>query len=154
MRISLPLAPDLPLVSASNSTQRDGKQPTRAGFHALVIDDERDILEMVNQALMKVHCRATLLHGSANIEAALEKGPFDLVICDLKMPDKNGLEVFRLIRAQQPQLAAHFILMTGNFADADRHAEELANVLILAKPFTLAQLREAVELLLARPTAV
>jgi CheY-like chemotaxis protein len=102
---------------------------------------------------MKVHCRATLLHGSANVEAALAKEPFDLVICDLKMPEKNGLEVFRLIRAQQPQLAAHFILMTGNFADADRHAEELANVLILAKPFTLAQLRESVELLLARPTA-
>jgi len=153
MRISLPLAPELPAARASTSSQHDGKQPTRAGFHALVIDDERDILEMVEQALMKVHCRATLLHGSANIEAALEKGPFDLVICDLKMPDKNGLEVFRLIRAQQPQLAAHFILMTGNFADADRHAEELANVLILAKPFTLAQLREAVELLLARPTA-
>jgi signal transduction histidine kinase len=153
IRISLPLAPELPVVSASTPSQHDGKQLTRAGFHALVIDDERDILEMVEQALMKVHCRATLLHGSANIEAALAKGPFDLVICDLKMPDKNGLEVFRLIRAQQPQLAAHFILMTGNFADADRHAKELANVLILAKPFTLAQLREAVELLLARPTA-
>lgn len=153
IRIWLPLAPELPLASASAFRGPDGKQPTRAEFHALVIDDERDILEMVEQALMKVHCRATLLHGSANIEAALEKGPFDLVICDLKMPDKNGLEVFRLIRAQQPRLAAHFILMTGNFADADRHAEELANVLILAKPFTLAQLRESVELLLARPTA-
>jgi signal transduction histidine kinase len=153
IRISLPLAPELPLANAATSREQNDKQSARAEFHALVIDDERDILEMVEQALMKLHCGATLLHGSANIEAALATGPFDLVICDLKMPDKNGLEVFRLIRAQQPQLAAHFILMTGNFSDADRHAEELANVLILAKPFTLAQLRESVELLLARPTA-
>jgi hypothetical protein len=35
--------------------------------------------------------------------------------------------------------------MTGNLADADRHAVELASVAVLSKPFALARLREAVE---------
>jgi hypothetical protein len=38
--------------------------------------------------------------------------------------------------------------MTGNLADADQHAVELASVPILSKPFTLAQLRETVEQML------
>jgi signal transduction histidine kinase len=152
MRITLPIAPEAPAVEPPPSREGIGKKPARKAFRALVIDDERDILEMVEQAVEKLDCRATLLHGSAGVEAALAKERFDLVICDLKMPGKNGLEVYRLIRAQQPQLANHFMLMTGNSADADRHAAELVNVLILAKPFTLARLRESVEQLLPNRT--
>jgi signal transduction histidine kinase len=47
IRIALPVAPELPLVSASAFQEHDGEQFARAEFHALVIDDERDILEMV-----------------------------------------------------------------------------------------------------------
>jgi len=148
MRITLPLAPCETAAAPRISSERSGEQPAQTEFHALVIDDEGDILEMVEQALMKVNCRATLLHGSAGIDAALATERFDLVICDLKMPGRNGLEVYRLVRAQQPQLAKHFILMTGNYAEADLHGDELANVSILAKPFTLAQLRELAEQLL------
>jgi CheY-like chemotaxis protein len=112
--------------------------------HALVIDDEEDILEMIRYALKSVNCHTTLLHGSAGVKAALEQNDFDLVICDLKMPGQNGLEVYRLVRSMRRNLARHFLLMTGNLADADDHAAELADVPILPKPFTLARLREAV----------
>lgn len=92
----------------------------------------------------------TLLYGSSNIEAQLEKGEFDLVLCDLKMPGQNVLDVYRLVPTKQPQLADRFLLITGNLADADKHARELASVPILAKPLTLARLREPVVQLLPK----
>ena len=118
--------------------------------HALVIDDEQGILEMVSDALERVKCRATLVLGSAGVEAAIAQEQFDLVICDLKMPGQNGFEVYRMIREMRPALAERFILMTGNLADAEKYTMELAAVSLLPKPFTLAQLRETVEGLLQK----
>jgi len=117
---------------------------------ALVIDDEPGILEMVGDALSRIHCCATLLEGSAGVEAALEKESFDLVLCDLKMPGRNGIEIYRLISRLRPELASRFILMTGNLADAEKYRADLAAVSLLPKPFTLARLRDAVEDLLRR----
>ena len=106
---------------------------------------------MVCDALESIHCRSTLLPGSASVEAVLAQAHFDLVLCDLKMPGRNGFEVFKLIRESHPELATRFILMTGNLADAEMYPEELAAVSFLPKPFTLARLREAVETLLQKP---
>ncbi len=73
-----------------------------------------------------------------------------MVICDLKMPGENGIEVYRMIREMRPELAGRFILMTGNLADAEKYTAELEAVSLLPKPFTLAQLRETVEGLLRK----
>ena len=157
MRVTLPLAPEEP-AGEPTSVLPSADEPARfgsgsaGGFRVLVIDDEQDILEMVEQALERLDCRTTLLHGPANIEAALDKEEFDVVLSDLKMPGRNGLEVYRLVRAKSPRLAERFILMTGNLADADQHAVEFAAVPILPKPFTLARLRQAVEQLLPKRT--
>jgi signal transduction histidine kinase len=150
MRITLPLAPEAPPEVPGSLTPQRGEASVPSGFRALVIDDEEDILEMIAQALERLGCKTTLLHGSAEVEAVLNKETFDVVLSDLKMPGRNGLDVYRLVQAKRPQLAQHFLLMTGNLADADRHAAELASVPILAKPFTLARLRQAVEQLLTR----
>jgi len=150
MRIELPLSG--PEEEAKPSPTVDfpaiRKAAAPATVHALVIDDEEDILELIRYALKSLHCHTTLLQSSAGVKAAVEQNDFDFVICDLKMPGQDGLDVYRLIRGMRSHLAEHFLLMTGNLADADDHAAELADVPILAKPFTIARLREAVEELL------
>jgi two-component system, NtrC family, sensor kinase len=138
-------APERPANSRSATRRRNDDVK-----HALVIDDEQGILDMVSDALERVNCRATLVLGSAGVKRALEQEKFDLVICDLKMPGQNGFEVYRMIREMRPELTARFILMTGNLADAEKYAAELGAVSLLPKPFTLAQLRQAVEELLRK----
>lgn len=153
MRITLPLAPQAPpeqALKVAGDSATESFPDSAYGFRALVIDDEQDILEMVEQALSVLKCQTTLLHGSSKVEAELEKDQFDLVLCDLKMPGHNGVEVYRMVRAKRPELAERFMLMTGNLADADKHAAELASVPILAKPFTLVRLRQAVSELLPK----
>ncbi len=64
------------------------------------------------------------------------------MLCDLKMPGRDGLWVLRTLREQHPNLAGRFLLMTGNLADSDKAAVELEGVPILPKPFSLVRLRE------------
>jgi signal transduction histidine kinase/CheY-like chemotaxis protein len=149
--IQLPVSGDQPTGPMPGSgVSTPGTSVTTVMRHALVIDDEEGILEMVGDALERAGCRVTLLQGSREVEVALKKDKFDLVICDLKMPGRNGLAVYQLLRTAHPELASHFLLMNGNLADAEDHAVELAAVPILAKPFTLVRLREAVSQLLAK----
>jgi signal transduction histidine kinase/CheY-like chemotaxis protein len=149
--IQLPVSGDQPTGPTPGSgASTPGTSVTTVMRHALVIDDEGGILEMVGDALERAGCRVTLLQGSREVEAALKKDKFDLVICDLKMPGRNGLAVYQLLCTAHPELASHFLLMTGNLADAEDHAVELAAVPILPKPFTLVRLREAVAQLLAK----
>jgi hypothetical protein len=55
-----------------------------------------------------------------------------------------------MIHEMRPELARRFILMTGNLAYAEMYTLALAAVTLLQKPFTLMQLREAVEQLLRK----
>jgi len=147
IRIELPLSPEKRSDTAPTNSL---PAASPAAKHALVIDDEDGILEMVGDTLERFGCRVTLLHGSSGVEAALKNTQFDAVICDLKMPGQNGLEVYRFLRRTYPELASHFLLMTGNLADAQEHGAEIASVPLLPKPFTLVRLREAVSQLLTK----
>lgn len=69
------------------------------------------------------------------------RGSFDAVICDLKMPGRDGLSVLKMLREQHSHLAQRFLLMTGNLADADQASDDLQGIPILPKPFSLQQLR-------------
>ena len=120
-----------------------------SGPLALVIDDEPAISQLVGQFLESRGWRAVILNDSTAVEASLAEQPFALVICDLKMPGMNGLDVLRLLRHKQPKLAQRFLLMTGNLADAEQMQNvELAGIPILRKPFTLSRLAESVDALL------
>ena len=150
IKTRIPLAAKEPVVERPDDSQSATPETDGDVKHVLVIDDEKGILEMVSDALVRVKCRATLVLGSLGVRAALEQEKFDVVICDLKMPGENGIEVYRMIREMRPELAGRFILMTGNLADAEKYTAELEAVSLLPKPFTLAQLRETVEGLLRK----
>lgn len=150
IRVDLPISSDRTSASPSGNGTSKTAATTSIMRHALVIDDEPGILEMVGDTLERMGCRVTLLHGSNGVETALQKSQFDVVLCDLKMPGQSGLDIYRLLRSTRPELASRFLLMTGNLADAQDHAAELASVPILPKPFTLGRLREAVGQVLAK----
>lgn len=112
-------------------------------WRVLVIDDEASIGELLEMSLTRRGCQVTFLSDPMQLDAVLEKAAFDLVICDLKMPRRNGAQVLQLLREKRPELAQHFVLMTGNLADADANFAELQSIPALAKPFTLGQLMDA-----------
>lgn len=149
-RIRLPLAhkasdgkPDRPGVQAEVPKGQRTKleNPSIRPRRLLVIDDEADILSLVAEVLGSAETKVVTLQDSNRLDLVLD-GAFDAVLCDLKMPGRDGLSVLRMLRELHPDLARRFLLMTGNLADADRAAVELEGVPVLPKPFTLARLRE------------
>ncbi|MGB6875674.1 MAG: hybrid sensor histidine kinase/response regulator [Candidatus Acidiferrales bacterium] len=111
----------------------------------LVIDDESEILNLVAEVLGNTGAKVVTLQDSTRLDTVLGEGTFDAVLCDLKMPGRDGLSVLRTLREQYPDLARRFLLMTGNLADCDKAAVELEGIPILPKPFTLARLREMLD---------
>ncbi len=153
MRIVLPAAEPLK-DAASDSPPAETAAPAKpAGTPALrvlVIDDEPEIAALVKVFLEGRGWRAVVLSDSTAVEATLQAQPFELVICDLKMPGRSGLDVLRLLWQRWPELARRFLLMTGNLSDAEqKQSVELAGIPVLSKPFTLAHLADALQSLLS-----
>jgi two-component system NtrC family sensor kinase len=116
-----------------------------AGGRALIIDDEAQIVALVQQALEARGWSTVTVTDSTAVESLLDGTNYDVVICDLKMPGKTGFDVLNLLRKKRPELARRFLLMTGDLGDTDKRRLLEAHARVLRKPFTLAQLREAVQ---------
>ena len=85
---------------------------TPAADHILLVDDDREIRELVGAYLQKNGLRVTTAPTGRHMRQALETaGPFDLVILDLMLPDTDGLEVCRRIRALPGPISKVSVLM-------------------------------------------
>jgi len=85
-------------------------------LQVLCIDDDEQILESMKDCLAHFEHRVKVASGGkCGIEmfctAILKSEPFDVVITDLSMPDPNGYEVARQIKAESPDTP--LVLMTG-----------------------------------------
>src|SRR5437764_14827283 len=80
----------------------------------LVIDDERNIRSLVARGLgqenVEVHTAGT---GKEGLELAEQVGP-DLALVDLRLPDLDGIQVLRELRAKHPQTAVIMITAFGH----------------------------------------
>jgi CheY-like chemotaxis protein len=101
--------------------------------HILVIDDEKDILELLSDTLRYFGYEVKAAHdGERGVELLSKGHSFDLVITDIDMPGMNGNEVAKYIRrSDKPDTP--IVAITGASKDIER---ELFNHL-LRKPFDL-----------------
>jgi CheY-like chemotaxis protein len=87
------------------------------------------------------------VHEASSGEEALavvERTPLSVVLCDVRMPGMNGLDLFRQLTARDPQLARSFVFITGDKSSVAIE-EALRNVPLLEKPFTAADLGVVLE---------
>lgn len=112
----------------------------------LVCDDERHIVRLVQTWLeQKGHSVATCFDGVDALEM-LRKEPFDLLILDVMMPRKDGLEVLKEIRTDQALAEQRVILLTAKSQDADVYAGyHYGADLYLTKPLQSSDLMPFVE---------
>ena len=109
----------------------------------LVIDDDVCLARAVVRTLKdyEVAVETDPTSGVARVAGAdLDGDPFDVVLCDFRMPGMNGLEVLAAMRSQQePPIT---ILMSGDddVADAARVADA-----VLLKPFRAREILDAID---------
>ncbi|HZP11656.1 MAG TPA: response regulator [Nevskiaceae bacterium] len=84
----------------------------------LIVDDEVKIAELLRDYFVHAGMRADVLHRGDDVEAfVLRKRP-DLVVLDLQLPGKDGLEVCRALRAHEPSPA--ILMLTARVDEVDR----------------------------------
>lgn len=123
-----------------------GSRPT-----ILCIDDDRLVLGICTGALEGRGYRVVMAtHGRAGIEVAKKERP-DLILLDIMMPDMDGFEVCRCLRAEPNLLHTPIVLLTAmSKPDLETQGADAGATLTLRKPFSPDQVVQTVEDLLGR----
>jgi DNA-binding response OmpR family regulator len=117
----------------------------------LVIDDEEQICEMLHK---KLESSGYEVEEAPNGKVGLKlfrENPFDLVITDIFMPEKEGLETIRELRKDFPELK--IIAITGGYSSGPDELLNVARMLganrTFPKPFKLKEIVETINELFA-----
>jgi CheY-like chemotaxis protein len=113
-------------------------------MRVLVADDNRDLALNIAEVLeLHGYTAVTAFDGAGAVRAAMEQLP-DFVILDIRMPDMNGVDAFRQIKALAPRVEG--VLITGHALDDIIAEGMLAGVHdVLRKPFSYDQLLNVLE---------
>ncbi|HEY7120731.1 MAG TPA: response regulator [Tepidisphaeraceae bacterium] len=115
--------------------------PVLANSRILVADDEPNIRTTIHDILRKYQANVTVAANGGEAIALIEASDFDLVLSDIKMPDKTGYDVFAAARKKGGMVPV--ILMTGFGYDPNHsivRASQEGLQAVLFKPFKVEQL--------------
>ncbi|MGH7165016.1 MAG: sigma-54-dependent transcriptional regulator [Nitrospiraceae bacterium] len=100
----------------------------------LIVDDERSMRDVLSIMLKRAGYEVTVAGDGEEAIAQLDKEIFDLVITDLKMPKKGGLEVLKAVKKASPETV---VLMITAFASTESAVEAMKSGAYdyLTKPF-------------------
>jgi CheY-like chemotaxis protein len=112
----------------------------------LAVDDEALLLKAYRRMLGDAHELATALGGHEALRTLERDSAFDVVLCDLQMPEMSGMELHAAVRASYPALAERFVFVTGGAfsTDARRFMEESVSA-VIQKPFRVEDLLALIE---------
>ena len=121
--------------------------PVAASIHILVVDDQMSIRSLVRSGLNQLGV-VHIAEAADGVDAmkSLMLSPVHLIISDFNMPNMDGLELLKAVRANPPTSKTAFIMLTGR---ADRELVQKAVQFgvnnYLVKPFSARELRARVD---------
>jgi PAS domain S-box-containing protein len=135
----------LPAITTPSDRAPSGPPSSMSGAvktsRVLVIDDEPSLGRALAAALSGEHDVTFVTSGNAAIDLLATDDRFDVVLCDLMMPDVSGMDVWTRVRASRPDLAARFVFVTGGVFTAETAAFLDGSKPYLDKPFDMPKLR-------------
>ncbi len=118
--------------------------------HILIVDDDREIRELLATYLEKNGLKATAVASGRQMRAVLADTPVDLVVLDLMMPGEDGLTLCRDIRAGKHRNLP-ILMLTARAEESDRILGlEMGADDYLVKPFAARELLARINSILRR----
>ena len=115
--------------------------PDARRLELLVVDDEIAIGRTLAIALADEFEVATATSGRAALAILGGEPRFDVVLCDLMMPDVSGMDVYERLARERPELAQRFVFVTGGaFTERARRFVDEVGLPVIEKPFDLTKL--------------
>jgi signal transduction histidine kinase len=111
----------------------------------LVVDDDERVGQVVASVLGDEHEVAVAQSGREALSMLEGDGEFDLIVCDLMMPEISGVDLYEALVLVRPQLAHRFLFMTaGAFTRSAAHFLARVKPAQIHKPFEASALHQAV----------
>jgi PAS domain S-box-containing protein len=146
---------DLPLLTLGGGYPDAASIPDEAGIaeskkkRMLVIEDEVVVISLLKTVLEESgHTVDIAVNGKEAIHNR-DLGSYDLIVCDIRMPDMNGVEFFEELRKSHPGLTGRVIFITG---DPSRKTAEFLDRVgnpYLIKPFKIEKFKDQVNEMLS-----
>lgn len=133
------------------------RSPVNAARRILVVEDSASIRSLVRAILEDTTFSSTVgvvevTEAQSGFDAMrlLPRARYDLIITDINMPDVNGLELIRFIRASKAYRTTPLLIISTQATERDvERGRKLGADAFVAKPFSAEQLRGTCETLLA-----
>lgn len=124
--------------------------PPAIRTRVLVVDDEEEIGHVARRLLARDHEVVVVSNGFAAL-AEIDVHTYDVILCDLLMPQMTGMQVYEALESSDPELRERVIFMSG----ASDHAQVISFIercqnSFVAKPFDASTLRGAIRETLGR----
>lgn len=120
----------------------------------LVVDDEPILGRLIGHMLAPEYEVVSVHSVDAALERLAADLPFDAVLCDWWLRDQPGKVVLDHVQRRWPRLGSRFVFVSGAHpVDVDPQGPAAAR-LFLSKPFTMRELRDVVDEVLARPVSL
>ncbi|MBV9270867.1 MAG: response regulator [Candidatus Eremiobacteraeota bacterium] len=126
---------------------------TQRTWRVLIADDDPAICTLIETVLKKGPYQMEVRNDAESALVAIDRdGPFDIIICDFMLPGISGIDLIERLRADSRTRETPILMVSGhtNYA-MDGRAKTAGANLFLNKPFTISQLRAAVNTLLSNP---
>jgi PAS domain S-box-containing protein len=116
----------------------------------LVVDDEPMIGQAIRRTLQQEHEVISLTSAREASERLLGGERFDLILCDVMMPEMSGVDLHQVLSSRAPELAERMVFLSGGaFTPVAREFLGRVRNRRMDKPFSSQELRELVRALLA-----
>ena len=121
--------------------------PVAADMQVMIVDDQRAMRNLVRTSVSSLGCvHITECADGREALGVLKAHPVHLIISDLNMPEMDGLELLRAVRAEPNLKGIGFIMLTSRGeVDLVKQAIALGVNNYLMKPFTMGALRGKIE---------
>lgn len=125
--------------------KRMDKAP-RDGAKVLLVDDDELLREVFCSMLSRRHQVVGVGTGNEAIEQMTTRQDFDVVVCDMQLPDIDGRGIYRRMQQVAPEYTDRMIFCTGGSIDPQLldFLDAVGEERVLNKPCTVTELLEAV----------
>jgi signal transduction histidine kinase/CheY-like chemotaxis protein len=150
VRVALPPGPGQPVASQRPTPSRRAPAAAPERRRILIVDDDRPVAAALALEL-EAHDVVVAESGREALTILAHDKGFDMILCDLMMPEVSGIEVYEALQRTDPALLDHVVLMTGGaFTSRARQFLSEVDTLVLEKPFHPGQLHDLVHALGSR----
>lgn len=129
---------------SSAPARATSEQTAVARQRVLLLEDDDEFREVMNDFLVSRFYEVTAVRDGAEGLREILKDPFDVIVCDMMMPQVNGEMFYWAVSRIRPAARLRFLFITGFNNDAKVQSFfQRVNATVLNKPFTLDMLNTA-----------